>query len=366
MKMKNKMIILAVFPALCIAGCFRETDSFAEWEERLEALDAVEERLEALDAVEERLEALDAVLPSSPILAELSFVRRYMEEYVRLLQAVKSGGEFDVNSGLGYAILFGDMENAKLFIGKGANVNSLFKDMPMLHLAAWLCRPEMVKLLIENGANVNAPDPILKELHALTVTIPGVFPATCAFQAIPDRNILDYCKAAVTNPEEADFSGSFFYPIADRKATIKTLLDSGTIVTEADKILLLSNDYVRADSIDSFDLFVEMLRLFGVVPTSQNSEGAHIIFNCFGDGTPLMQYLGDLEDLVPKSYYPWNDDKKRYYLIRILVYAGMDVNIRDDKGRALLSYALRCKKNDDANGYDSMTVNYLLFKGAKL
>lgn len=356
MKMKKKVTLLIMLFAAGIAsltsGCSRET-AFAErsWEERLAALN---------DAIQKSVgHDIDAY--------RTTLVKSYLEEYVRLLQAVKSGGEFDVNSGLGYAILFGDMENAKLFIGKGANVNSLFKDMPMLHLAAGLCRPEMVKLLIENGANVNAPDPILKELHALTVTIPGFFPERCAaFQAIPDRNILDYCKAAVTNPEEADFSDSFFYPIADRKATIKTLLDSGTIVTEADKILLLSNDYVRADSIDSFDLFVEMLRLFGVVPTSQNSEGAHIIFNCFGDGTPLMQYLGDLEDLISKRYYPWNDDEKRYYLIRILVYAGMDVNIRDDKGRALLSYALRCKKNDDANGYNSMTVNYLLFKGAKL
>lgn len=208
MKMKNKMIILAVFPALCIAGCFRETDSFAEWEERLEAL----------DAVEERLEAFYAVFPSSLILAELSFVRRYMEEYVHLLQAVKSGSEFDADSGLGYAILFGDMESAKLFIGKGADVRGFFKDAPMLHLAAWLHRPEMVKLLLENGADVNALDPIAKRPPLIFLIHQTINSGACLF-LIPDRVVIDECI------DECEITDGRYE--AEDRETLKILLRNG-------------------------------------------------------------------------------------------------------------------------------------------
>lgn len=59
---------------------------------------------------------------------------------------------------LGNAICKGDMATVKKFIEYGANVNELSNGMTPLMLAARYNNIEIVKLLLENGANVKATD----------------------------------------------------------------------------------------------------------------------------------------------------------------------------------------------------------------
>ncbi|MFH6991895.1 ankyrin repeat domain-containing protein [Flavobacterium sp. FlaQc-48] len=56
-------------------------------------------------------------------------------------------------SPLHYAVCAGDIESVKQFIKYGADVNKLSRDMSPLMLAARFNKFEIIKVLLENGAN---------------------------------------------------------------------------------------------------------------------------------------------------------------------------------------------------------------------
>ncbi|KAK2758606.1 hypothetical protein FQN54_003296 [Arachnomyces sp. PD_36] len=86
-------------------------------------------------------------------------------ETVKLLVDLYRNNELDIEEqdGVGMSVLhsvagFGFEEIGRVLIQNGANLTTRWQGKPPLHIAAWAGRLSFVKLLVEKGADINAPD----------------------------------------------------------------------------------------------------------------------------------------------------------------------------------------------------------------
>lgn len=321
MKTRKKSAILGALFTLSLisvfTGCSPETDPAAVWEERLTTLNNA-----------------PGVSPESK--AGIAPAVRCMSEYAHLLRRVKSGGDFNADAALGYAILFNDSENAKFFIKQGAKANAYFGGAPMLHLAVWLRRPEMVKLLLENGADVNFVDPQSRYSPLML----GIEDYGDVFPKNPNRSVLDYCNAVIENPDKEHGALRFvsasledLYLLSAEKFNIlEILLTHGANPNAVDKdgnpmlFFALYNGDCDLETI-------ETLCRFGANPNCKNKDGNPLIF--------------EIPNFVTS-----------HELAVVLVDAGADVNARNREGKSLIEVI--GKYHDD-----KLLMNWLRFKGAR-
>ena len=98
-----------------------------------------------------------------------------------VIDLIKKGADVNVHTENGTALFnaanLGRTEIVKILLKEGANVN-LGGYMSPLQVAAKQCYPEIVRLLIDNGADIYAKDPKGKDIFALV----NIFPHTYELQ----------------------------------------------------------------------------------------------------------------------------------------------------------------------------------------
>lgn len=105
--------------------------------------------------------------PTTEALAEALFRSACRAEDIKIVKTLIGYGltpdeqvieaDFDLYTPLQYASLQGNLELAHILVEAGANVNTSAGEETALQLAASQKRPELVKLLLANGARANEP-----------------------------------------------------------------------------------------------------------------------------------------------------------------------------------------------------------------
>ena len=218
---------------------------------------------------------------------------------------------------LGYAIYKDNLALTKFLIGRGADINSestLFEktrfgeikgstSLTPLMLASTLDRKEVVMLLLDNGANVNA----ISKFSYTALT------HACWGRATVETIQILLDRGADINPSTRDGKTPLRWAVSGRSAeVVKFLINRGADInskSEYDETLLM--EAVKIGAVEIAGLLIDK----GI---DMNAKDIH--------GRTALMYAA-----------AWGDEKT----VRLLLERGADIRARNDKGETVIDFAIR-------------------------
>jgi uncharacterized protein len=240
------------------------------------------------------------------------------------------------------------VNQVKKLIEAGVDVNVRFEDdTPAIALAASSGRLEIVKVLIEAGADVNAYGET-GEFALGSATGSGwqdvydyLLPLTnVKLRKNAELHILDgkksqaYRDQQINQPIEIEFANACF---AGDIAVIRDLISQGYQIDAPD---LVGNTPLYRAAFYQAPLSVQTLLAFGANPNIQ----------CEGGRTPLISSIS-----IPPLL---NDGANQKEILKLLIEAGADLNLRSEDGRtALMEIVLGGASSEHIKELISLLVN---------
>lgn len=137
-----------------LEGIYRYIEGLLQTEFDLERIKAARPEIAALLRKQAgKTENVKDDIWSAAAGGDISAIKRHLSIGTDLNAAEPSG-----NTPLHMSVLFGQMETARLLVENGADINAMSNDGSPLHLAAFLGHTELVKLLLEKGAYTSIPN----------------------------------------------------------------------------------------------------------------------------------------------------------------------------------------------------------------
>lgn len=230
----------------------------------------------------------------------------------------------------------GNIDIVKLLIDAGANVDIVgANDFTALHFATNGNHPDIVKLLIDTGININAVTKY--KMTAVNLAISK------------NRDIVEILINAHANLDIANIKGEtpIMYAIREGRDMVKLLIDAGANVNVFDKD---SWSALHIASDENFTDIVELLIDAGADVDVSNKDGwspLHIAVNkSFIDMVKLLINAGadvkkEIKIASGKNWTPLHFASRRdnTEIVKLLIDAGADVNAVDIGGFKPLTYA---------------------------
>lgn len=239
---------------------------------------------------------------------------------------------------LSAAAINGDAKAAAEAISKGAHVNSMVKDMSPMMAAAAFAKPDMVRLLLENGADPNLANS--KGMTALMFAKGGIT-ATLLLNAGSDINAQSRSQgrtALIGAAEDGDLD------------TINVFLNYGAALDAQDHDGVTA--LIMAASKDRIDLVERLVEAGADVNLKMRDGRTVILFLMLAKAADSPAY-GRVRKLVIDKLVDVNAEvgyrgstalimaalTKRKEAVRVLLARGADTQIKDAAGLTALDYA---------------------------